>query len=236
MENNGARPGAELPRGPRPSTDRGGPRLSTSRAALLDTLRAQHQPTTLAALAASSGLHANTVREHLDALVGQGLATRSQEEPSGRGRPAWLYAATGEQKGAGSEYAGLATALARSIHQRSQAPVEDAIAAGNSWGRDLARQRGAQPGRSSTAARRQVVALFDDMGFAPRSDARAASVRLERCPLLEAAHQYPDVVCGVHLGLAQAALEEYGADPSGAELLPFAEPGACRLHLARKPS
>jgi hypothetical protein len=53
--------------------------------------------------------------------------------------------------------------------------------------------------------------------------------------LLEAAHQYPDVVCGVHLGLTQGALEEFGADPVGTELLPFAEPGACRLHLMRRP-
>jgi hypothetical protein len=38
----------------------------------------------------------------------------------------------------------------------------------------------------------------------------------------------------VHLGLAQGALEEYGAEPAGARLLPFAEPGACRLHLAAR--
>ena len=30
------------------------------------------------------------------------------------------------------------------------------------------------------------------------------------------------------------ALEEYGADPDGTELLPFAEPGACRLHLMQR--
>jgi predicted ArsR family transcriptional regulator len=81
-----------------------------------------------------------------------------------------------------------------------------------------------------------VVELLDHMGFEPRTDATARSVRLTRCPLLEAAHQYPDVVCGVHLGLARGALEQYGADPAGAELLPFVEPGACRLHLARKRS
>ena len=59
-------------------------------------------------------------------------------------------------------------------------------------------------------------------------------VRLTRCPLLEAAHKYPDVVCGVHLGLAQGALEEYGAASDGTDLVPFAEPGACRLRLARR--
>jgi predicted ArsR family transcriptional regulator len=79
-----------------------------------------------------------------------------------------------------------------------------------------------------------VVSLLDAVGFAPQPDARSSTVRLTRCPLLEAAHKHPDVVCGVHLGLARGALEEYGADPDGTELLPFAEPGACRLHLMRR--
>jgi predicted ArsR family transcriptional regulator len=63
------------------------------------------------------------------------------------------------------------------------------------------------------------------------TDDRATVVRLTTCPLLEAAHRFPDVVCGVHLGIVRAALEEYGGDPTRSELLPFAEPGACRLEL-----
>jgi predicted ArsR family transcriptional regulator len=49
--------------------------------------------------------------------------------------------------------------------------------------------------------------------------------------LLEAAHKYPEVVCGVHLGIVRGALAQYGADSEGTALLPFAEPGACLLHL-----
>jgi predicted ArsR family transcriptional regulator len=201
---------------------------------LWETLRARREPTTLRALAEAADLHENTVREHVDALVATGLATRSPAASSGRGRPAWLYQATDQDPEAGSEYAGLAAALAYTIHHRSPAPVDDALAAGRDWGRDLATRRGATPERTATAARRRVVALLDDLGFAPETDGRAASVRLTRCPLLAAAQRYPDVVCGVHLGLAQGALEEYGAEPAGARLLPFAEPGACRLHLAAR--
>jgi predicted ArsR family transcriptional regulator len=222
--------------GPAPSSGRPSRRLSASRAALLETLRAQAEPTTLGGLALSSGLHANTVRDHLDALAEQGLARRFAAEPSGRGRPAWLYEATDADPDGSSEYAGLASALARTIHRRSTTPVEDALEAGRDWGLALVRERRGVRQRSAVAARRKVVELFEDMGFAPETDARATSTRLTRCPLLEAAHQYPDIVCGVHLGLAQSALEEYGADPDGAELLPFAEPGACRLHLTRRPS
>lgn len=209
--------------------------MSRSREALLETLRAQAEPTRLAALAALCGLHANTVREHLDALVRQGLARRHPARPQGRGRPAWLYRAAGADAAPSPEYAGLAAALAATIHRTSTSPVADAASAGAEWGRALARERGASPERSGVAARRKVVSLFDEIGFAPQADARSSVVRLTRCPLLEAAHRYPDVVCGVHLGLAQGALAEYGADPGGARLVPFAEPGACRLQLNRQP-
>lgn len=210
--------------------------MSSARSALLETLRAQVEPTTLSALAAAAGLHQNTVRDHLDALLKAGLASRHAAEPTGRGRPAWLYEATDAELETPSEYAGLASALAEAIHRRSPDPAEDAHAAGRGWGRELARERDAEPQASAIGARREVVGLLDDLGFAPEADARAASVRLTRCPLLEAAHKYPDVVCGVHLGLTQGAMAEYGADPERVRLLPFAEPGACRLHLAARRS
>lgn len=219
--------------GPRPGSGRSPKPLSRSRGALLQTLQAQTEPTTLAALVAASGLHANTVREHLDGLMHDGLANRHSETPSGRGRPAWLYEATGRDASAVSEYAGLAAALAATIQRTSASPTEDAVTAGLEWGHELARERGARPAPSAVAARREVVLLLDEVGFAPQADARSSVVRLTRCPLLEAAHKYPEVVCGVHLGIAQGALEEYGADPDGTELLPFDEPGACRLHLMR---
>jgi predicted ArsR family transcriptional regulator len=220
--------------GPAPAAVRNARNMSPSRAALLETLRAQTGPTTLAALARAAGLHQNTVRDHLDALVDAGLAARSSAPPSGRGRPAWLYQATQADPEAASEYAGLAAALASALHHRSTSPVEDALVAGHTWGHDLARAHQAPSGRSVTSARRGVVELLDDLGFAPEADARATKVRLTRCPLLEAAHRYPDVVCAVHLGLTQGALEEYGADPDQVRLLPFAEPGACLLHLAAR--
>ncbi|KRC31328.1 hypothetical protein ASE15_18475 [Oerskovia sp. Root22] len=92
-----------------------------------------------------------------------------------------------------------------------------------------------RPGRgaddAASAARHEVVDLLDRLGFAPRPDDDAASVALTRCPLLEAAYRNPEVVCAVHLGLAQGALERLGAPREGTSLLPFAEPGACRLHL-----
>ena len=218
--------------GPRPGS--GARPLSDSAASILELLRGQAEPLTLAALARLIGLHTNTVREHLDVLVRRGLVARQRAEPGGRGRPAWLYSLT-DVEAETSEYAGLAAALAAAISRSSPSPAADAAAAGEEWGHDLARTRGAAP-TTPDAARTHVVELLDDLGFRPEQEAEdPATVRLTRCPLLEAAHRHPEVVCAVHLGIVRGALEEYGADPAGSELEPFSEPGACRLVVPPRP-
>ncbi|HLN75400.1 MAG TPA: helix-turn-helix domain-containing protein [Nocardioidaceae bacterium] len=219
--------------GPRPTTAvRDGRPLSASRAGVLDTLRETSEPSTLADLTELTGLHANTLREHLDALVARGLVHRFRGEPSGRGRPAWRYKATEpDVDAAGSEYAGLAATLAAHISRTSQDPRADAVAAGHAWGHELARKAGTPEGSGAVAARRQVVKLLDEIGFSPEADDRATTARLTRCPLLETAREFPDVVCGVHLGIVRGALDEYGVDSTRTDLEPFAEPGACRLAL-----
>ncbi len=223
--------------------------LSTARAGILDVLIDQPEPCTVAALSALIRQHPNTIREHLDSLLYDRLVVRTRAQAQGRGRPAWLYGAV---PGAGSEpgsreYAALASALAAQIARTSRQPGADAIEAGRMWGRELVRQSQMSNGPvsqnpaprpavapSGVAARREVVNLLDGLGFAPSADTRARVVKLRRCPLLEAAHQQTEVVCGVHLGIVRGALEQLGNDPDRTErtaLQPFSEPGACRLEL-----
>ena len=86
---------------------------------------------------------------------------------------------------------------------------------------------------SASRVRREVVTLLEKLRFAPSPDARLGVVE-RRCPLLEAGHRYPEVVCGVHLGVTRGALIELGADADrtgSTALKPFSEPGACRLDL-----
>jgi predicted ArsR family transcriptional regulator len=208
------------------------PPLSRAQTRVLTALRAEGEPVTLTDLSLVTGLHANTLRDHLDALESTGRVRRRPAAPSGPGRPRTLYEPTPADRSGRSEYAGLAAALASTIHRTSPDPRRDAAEAGEGWGRELAGDRGRPTESGDAAARREVVALLDEIGFAPESDAEETSVRLTRCPLLDTARRYPDVVCAVHLGIVRGALSEYGADASGAELHPFAEPGACRLHLA----
>lgn len=248
-----ANAGARTGYGPSPTArvNRRRARLSTARSAILDVLVDQPTPCTVRALSALLHQHPNTIREHLDGLYDDRLVVRTQAAANGRGRPAWLYSAApdlGSDQGA-SDYAGLASALAAHIAHKSRHPRADAIETGRVWGRDLLRRssggvaRGLAPdaarSRSAIAARREVVALLSELGFDPRPDARAAVVKLRRCPLLEAAHQYPDVVCGVHLGVVRGALDELGNDPERTErtaLQSFSEPGACRLDLLPRSS
>jgi predicted ArsR family transcriptional regulator len=169
---------------------------------------------------------------------------RTRAIAEGRGRPAWLYNAApevGSDHGA-REYAALASALAAQIGKSSPDPATDPIEAGRMWGQELVRESQAEEdlasvpaaATSAIAVRRKVVALIDGLGFAPTADARVSVVKLRRCPLLEAAHRNPQVVCAVHLGFVRGALDELGADPTRTEktaLQPFSEPGACRLDL-----
>jgi len=172
-----------------------------------------------------TGLHANTVREHLDALVRRGLVRRLSGRPRGRGRPAHLYEHLDDGHG---EYARLAVALTDALTLSSSDPTVHAATVGKEWGRELARERRVRAA-SAEEARREVVGLLDDLGFAPQPGSDDAEVLLTRCPLLEAAHRSPGVVCGIHLGIIRGVLEELGADPEGSALEPFAAPGHCRL-------
>jgi predicted ArsR family transcriptional regulator len=217
--------------GPTPARhDGSGPALSEQRAHVLERLQRAGSAVTVDDLAAALDLHPNTVRKHLDGLVARGLAVRTTAPAEGRGRPAGMYAPAErtEPDRRVRDYAGLAAALAGHMARTSADPRRDALAAGVDWGRSLA--AGTSTG-TAAHARREVVALLTDLGFDPEADAAATRVRLRRCPLLDTALAYPDVVCSLHLGLVRGALIQIGADPDVAALEPFAEPGACRLDL-----
>ncbi|MFI5566872.1 helix-turn-helix transcriptional regulator [Streptomyces sp. NPDC051740] len=224
VENNGPLPGSGAHRVP----------LSRQRSGVLQYLRGQAGPVTATALAQVCALHVNTVREHLDALVDDGLAARERSAPAGRGRPAWRYRARPPQESPAREYAGLAAVLAARIARTSTDPRGEALAAGEDWGRVLT--AGQEPSADPREARERLLDLLGEIGFAPEADAEAREVRLPRCPFVETAREHPGVICGVHEGLARAALGALGENSQEIELLPFAEPGACRLHLNTPPA
>lgn len=220
--------------------------LSTARAEVRE--RVCPTGSTVLDLAAATGLHPNTVREHLDALARSGLVQRfrrsSDGGPRGRGRPAWLYAdPTKDRRPVGAEYADLAATLADQLARTSPDPPAAAEQAGRRWGAKLVRDRAEPTGSAPAApdspaddpdqdARQRVVGLLRNLHFDAEPTPDARRVRLRCCPLLEAARSFPEIVCGVHLGLVRGALAELPGGTSATDLVPFAEPGACVLHLA----
>ena len=226
--------------GPRPVRhDEALPGLSPARARVLEFLQSQAGPVGAEAVATAFGQHVNTVRAHLDALVGDGLALRHRQGTSGRGRPAWYYRANPQQPEPDArvrEHGALAGALAAHLIRTSPSPADEARVAGVEWGRQIARDRGtttAVPTHRTTSARAAVLDILADLGFSPLESPADATVRLRRCPLLDVARRYPEVVCQVHRGLIGGALIDLGSDDAGVDLLPFAEPDACRLVLPR---
>jgi predicted ArsR family transcriptional regulator len=212
--------------------------LSPRRRAVLDAVREASAPVGITEVAERLGVHPNTVRFHLDALVAQGRVERTVEQPSGPGRPRTVHTARrGMDRGGARHYQLLARVLVGRL--ASAGPEAEAAAeateAGRDWGRHLVDPF--VPSRRPTAREsvERVTAMLDDLGFAPRPDGDDADspdrIRLRHCPFLELAEEYGRVVCPLHLGLMQGALAELRAPVEAARLEPFAEPDACVAHL-----
>ncbi|WP_310964570.1 helix-turn-helix transcriptional regulator [Nocardioides terrisoli] len=200
----------------------------TSRAEVLAALRDAPDALDVQAISRMLDLHANTVRFHLDHLVADELVERSVRTEGRRGRPRATYAAlpTTDIDEDQRNYRLLAEILAGFVANTHADPSAASRDAGRAWGSYLAEE---PPPHRETAAEdavNQLTALLDDVGFAPRrSDGN--QIRLEHCPFREVAADRPDVVCSVHLGLMQGALEKMRAPMRTGRLLPFVEPSLC---------
>ena len=199
------RPGASAVRNPR--------------SAILEQLRAQPEPVTQAALVT---IH-RAPRQHGARAPrrpgpARGLVRRSARGAEGRGRPAWLYEAT-EGTGGRAEYAGLAAALASSLARTSEQPGEDAPVAGEESGHELVRDRGGLAVRTRGPPGGQVVEGLDELGFAARGGPKTRPA----CGWAGAASSRPPTgtptSCAGCTGVVRGALQEYGADPAGADLV-----------------
>jgi predicted ArsR family transcriptional regulator len=203
------------------------------RQAVLEALRASDSPLGVTDLAERLGIHPNTVRFHLDALVAQGLVDRRLEEPSGRGRPRTAYTPhPGMDRGGQREYQLLAKILLGQLSTSRNASAA-AEAAGRNWGGYLVEHVPPtyQPGIAEATQR--LTAMMTDLGFAPEPDSDAPErIRLRHCPFLELAEEYSSTLCPLHLGLMQGALTEIRAPITATSLEPFAEPDACIVHLS----
>jgi len=216
--------------------DAGAP-LGQSRAHVLDLLRAAGSPAGVRDIADQAGLHPNTARFHLDALVDAGLAARAPKERTTPGRPSMAYRAVagGEPMGR-RRYRLLAEMLTSLIAGMLPKPGEAAGEAGREWGRYLTEPPPPYQRLDAGEAVEKLTATLAEIGFAPEAvtDGTQYQLRLRQCPFREVAENHQDVVCQLHLGLMQGALAQMRAPVTADRLQPFAEPSLCIAYLATR--
>jgi len=215
-----------------------------SRVAILEILRATDVALDVPAIAAQVGLHPNTVRSHLDRLVEVGLAAETVEARVRPGRPRLFFHATAPAVEVPEDsYRLLAGLLAGGLAGDAPSGAAAAAEAGRRWGRQVAEADSgptdveSESGPGTPVGR--IVQILDEVGFEPRlagtgdaGDAGDVVIELHRCPFLDVARDHSGVVCSVHRGLMEGALERLHAPGVGVTLEPFARPGVCLAHLA----
>lgn len=217
----------------------------TSRALVLEHVRKHHGGVDTATLARATGLHPNTVRFHLDVLTEAGIVTVSSDPTRKPGRPRRLFSTARVPPPAAPATPGtpeqaspdghtlLAAVLAQHLARISTDPGAAAEAAGRLWTTDsTAEDRTDQPrpGAETIAA---VTALLDEIGFAPETvrDSDGWRILLHRCPFHTLAAEHPEIVCRLHLGLLQGAVDRLGHDGGTVHLQPFLAPGLCEAFV-----
>lgn len=206
--------------------------LGPARADVLAVLRSTDQPQPVQTLAEFVGLHPNTTRFHLDALVAAGLAAREDEPRHRPGRPKLLYRAVAQQPSEAAVLQEVALALIRHLGRLEGGSAEQAEAAGRLWGEQLANTHQAERPLD------RVVSTLDGLGYQPELVGDPAEVIvLTPCPLrsLLGEDESGDLptICRLHLGLMRGLLDD---DPQLTvdDLQPLVTPTTCVARLLRR--
>jgi predicted ArsR family transcriptional regulator len=189
------------------------------RRAILEALTSSRDGLDTNQLAERLELHPNTIRWHLGLLTDAGFVEETPERRRGRGRPSIVHRLTGEGIANGrDDYRLLATMLTDVVVGDRDGEAR-AYEAGRRWGRHL---RQAEPGGT-------IAELLDQEGFA--AEQHGDRLEMRRCPFYELAENSPQVICTLHHGIVDGALEEAGSEQTVERLDPFVEPGLCVAHL-----
>ena len=161
--------------------------------------------------AESLGLHANTVRPHLERMREVGLLDVRTDAKGGVGRPQHRYSLAAEAPSLGLEPPSYPL-LARLL-------LETAAAAG--VGADEAAEIGREQGRHQSAryadapsCLEALVRELEVLGFDPAvdgtDDGEIAVIAFTHCPFRELAEAHPELVCALHRGMVEGFVEQAG--------------------------
>lgn len=207
---------------------------NTRYAIYLEIARSSH-PLTTADVAETLGLHANTIRPHLDRMREAGLL---DVEVGGRGdvgRPQHRYRLAPDAPSLGLEPPTMPVLAKMLIDMcaRLGASADDAVAVGVDEG-----GRRAVPLRSVPSTLEALVSDLDRLGFDPvvtddDGDVDAAVVAFANCPFGDLARNHPDMVCGLHRGLVAGFVAEMG-DADVREFCTLTSRTPCRVTVASR--
>ncbi|NMN99080.1 helix-turn-helix transcriptional regulator [Antrihabitans stalactiti] len=204
------------------------------RRSVLRMLNDATTPLSIVDIAGRLDVHPNTVRFHLDRLVENGQVKRVEVDRRVPGRPPQFFEAVRQMDPNGPRrYRLLAEVLALDLATAPDSDVR-AVEAGRAWGRQssFGRHDAMRPPAESVP---RLVTLLDDLGFAPerREVQGGEQIGLRNCPFLELASTDPGIVCLIHLGLMQGAMDAWQSPVAVDRLSPFVEPDLCVAHLTR---
>lgn len=220
MSRDGVEPGDGLERGRRHQ--------------IAELFRAAQRPLSARDVADELGLHINTARFHLDVLVRHGRLRREAGRSHGPGRPRDQYSLEpGMDRGGPRNYKLLSEVLISHLAVEHN-PSDAAVRAGQAWGRYLVPPPAPSQQLSSDDGVARLTEMLSDIGFDPQMSAGPGAdieIRLRHCPFLELAETHRDVVCALHMGLMQGALEQLAIPLRAQSLTPFADPHTCLARL-----
>ena len=169
-------------------------------------------PRSTAEVAESLGLHANTVRPHLERMREVGLLAVHTDNRGSVGRPQNRYELAPDAPSLGLEPPAFPV-LARMLNEVAAAagvPAHLSAEAGAEQGRALASAHAGRTPRPSCLT--AVTAMLAELGFDPAvvTEDNLATIAFTHCPYADLAAAHPEVVCHLHRGLIEGFVESIG--------------------------
>jgi predicted ArsR family transcriptional regulator len=184
-------------------------------------------------LADRLGVHANTVRLHLERLRDVDLVDVEAVHRGTVGRPQHLYFLAAGAPGLGFDppahalLAGLLAALAEQIG----ADPEDAADTGHAWGLEAGKRT--RSGSCVSALETELTRLGFEPSTEPGDGTSEGDTRIEflHCPFRELAEAYPELVCNLHRGLCEGVVDRVGGG-TVEEFSTLYDPEPCHVTVA----
>lgn len=215
--------------------------LPPTRLRVLERVESHAEPVTALEVATELGLHHNTVREHLDALIEAGFISAQSRSTGRRGRPSILYQSTAPApEDVLDSYLALLDVVCETIGQ-DEAGLRCAQEIGRRWAQATdAPEVQANADGTPLSDEERVAALtphLTTMGFAPERHG-AECVLLRACPLVTRSRVPHTLVCVMHEAFLNEELRRNDAvtNPDGVTrpliALEPLRPDGCHLSLA----